>query len=90
MECPAKIEGKGLKQSVVLTIKAHVTDDARSKMNNRNKFNTEANEKADELAKRGANLYHGQQAEWIPGCYRSEIDRFRSALKYVAQFHSHL
>ena len=70
----------------VAHVKAHRTKQEKEKMTQLERFVTEGNEKADELAKEGAMLDEGFMAE---GCYIAKQERVEVyvALQCAASFH---
>ena len=50
---------------MVSRVGAHVTGESRRQMKNKQKFNTEGNQQADELANMGADIYKASRADWL-------------------------
>ena len=59
----------------------------KKEMSNFEKFVTEGNEKADELAKVGATLDEGLMAEIRAKTVQQEREEVHAALQYAASFH---
>ena len=66
---------------------AHRTKKAKKHMSQFEKFVTEGNEKADELAKAGAMLDEGHMAEAKAETAQQEREDVYAALQYAASFH---
>ena len=68
-------------------VKAHRTKKEKKNMSQFERFVTEGNEKADELAKAGAMLDEGFTAEARAETIQQEREEVYAALKYAASFH---
>ena len=68
-------------------VKAHRTKKDQKEMSHFEKFVTEGNEKADELAKAGALLDEGFMAETRAKTVQQEREEVCAALHYAASFH---
>ena len=68
-------------------VKAHRTKKEKKSMVQFEKFVTEGNEKADELAKAGAMLDEGHMAEAIAETMQQEREEVCAALQCAASFH---
>ena len=68
-------------------VKAHRIKKEKKNMSHFEKFVTEGNEKADELAKAGAMLDEGYMAEARAETIRQEREEVYVALQYAASFH---
>ena len=68
-------------------VKAHRTKKEKEKMTHLERFVTEGNEKADELAKAGAMLDEGLMAEAKAETMKQERKEVNVALQYAAGFH---
>ena len=71
----------------VAHVKAHRTMKEKEKMTKIERFVTEGNEKADELAKAGAMLDEGFMAEVRAVTMKQEREAVYVALQYAASFH---
>ena len=71
----------------VAHVNAHRTKKEKEKMTKIERFVTEGNEKADELAKAGAMLDEGSVAEARAETMRKEREEVYVALQYAASFH---
>ena len=81
----------GLVESGILVevehVKAHRTENEKTNMSQFEKFVTEGNGKADELAKAGAMLDEVHVAEAKAETMQQERDEVYAALQYAASFH---
>ena len=68
-------------------VKAHRTKQDKKKMSQFEKFVTDGNEKADELAKAEAMLDEGFMAEMRAKTVQQEREEVYAALQYAASFH---
>ena len=68
-------------------VKAHRTKKDKTEMSQFEKFVTEGNEKADELAKAGAKLDEGFVAEARATTEQQEREEVHAALQYAASLH---
>ena len=68
-------------------VKAHRTKKDKTYLSDFEKFVTEGNEKADELAKEGAMLDEGNMVETRAKTAQQEREEVNAALQYVACFH---
>ena len=68
-------------------VKAHRTKNGNKQMSHFEKFVTEGNEKADELAKTGAMLDEGFIAEARATTVQQEREEVYAALQYATSFH---
>ena len=68
-------------------VKAHRTKEEKKEMSLFQKFVTEGNEKADELAKAGAMLDERFMAEARAETIKQEREEVYAALQYAASFH---
>ena len=68
-------------------VKAHRTKKDKKEMSQFEKFVTEGNEKADELAKAGAMLDEGFMAETRAKTVQQEREDVYAALQHAASFH---
>ena len=68
-------------------VKAHRTKKEKQKMTQFERFVTEGNEKANELAKAGAMMNEGFMAEVRADTMKQEREEVYAALQYVASFH---
>ena len=68
-------------------VMAHRTNKVKKKMSQFDKFVTQGNEKADELAKEGAVLDEGFMAETRAKTVQQEREEIFAALQYAASFH---
>ena len=68
-------------------VKAHRTKNDKKEMSYFDNFVTEGNEKADELAKKGAMLDEGFMAEARAKTIEQEREEVYAALQYAASFH---
>ena len=68
-------------------VKAHRTQKEKQTMSQFDKFVTEGNEKADELAQPGAMLDEGFMAEATAETMQQEREEVYAALQYAARFH---
>ena len=71
----------------VAHVKAHRTKKEKEKMTKIERFVTEGNEKADELAKAGAMLDEGFMTEARAETFQKEREEVYVALQYAASFH---
>ena len=71
----------------VARVKAHLTKKEKEKMTKIDRFVTEGNEKADDLAKAGAMLDEGFMAEVRAVTMKQEREEVYVALQYAASFH---
>ena len=69
-------------------VKAHRTKKENQEVSHIEKFVTEGNEKADDLAKAGAVLDEGFMAEARAEAVQQEREEVYAALQYAASFHS--
>ena len=68
-------------------VKAHRTEKDEKEMSHFEKFVTEGNEKADELAQEGALLDEGVMAQVRAKTVQQEREEIYAALQYAASFH---
>ena len=68
-------------------VETHRTKKVKKEMSDLEKFITEGNEKADELAKAGARLDEGFKAEARAETIQQEREEVCAALLYAASFH---
>ena len=73
-------------RDIVEHVKAHRTKKEKKEMSHFERFVTEGNEKADELAKAGAMLDEGFMAEAIAETVQQEREEVYAALEYATSF----
>ena len=88
-KCGRKLHGLAERSILVEVehVKTHGTKKEKKNMSQFEKFVTEGNEKADELAKAGAMLDEGYMAEAKAKTMKQEREEVPAALQYAASFH---